>query len=462
MLRVGFVIVWLLAALAARAERLPQMDGQPYFPPSRLKRLPYFEQTTVEAYRAKGSRNPQWDRNAEAALAIFARFLCFEQVVTGTTNLQLMVNALKAAREAGCDDPLVAEAALLLRQRGAAPEPQPTLKDYRPIVEGLKQHSYPPSRQGWIYARAAQAALRAPADKAQARRWSESGLGKLAEAVAQRDDREDLYELAPQLFSAYAGAADDIEPALELFKMQLAQRSALSNEVAMVICASGLLERASDLDQQRKTLPAGTDESVRKTVRSLAIERIEEAEKLLTAAWKLDPTDAFLCKQMMRVLEPQIDRPDEFHQWFDRGKQADPAYYGVCTAKLDFLLSRRHGREQALAFGRACVKEGNWLEQIPFILLDAHQKLAVPGYERGPEVWSDLQQVYETYLRLYPGNNVVRSSYAYCAYAAQRWDLARGLMQQLGDLAVPGLFRGHYQDCLAALKQHAGSSPSAK
>ena len=434
------------------------MDGQPYFPPSRLKRLPYFEQTTLGAYRAAGSRNPRWDRNAEAALAIYSRFLCFEQVVSGTTNFPLMANSLKAALDAGCDDPLVAEAALRLRQRAAVLEPPPALKDYRPIIEALKRHPYPPSLQGWFYARAAQAALRAPADKAQAQAWSETGLGQLAEAVARRADREDLYELAPQLFSAYAAAAGERKPALELFRDQMAQRSALSNEVALVICATGWLEWGEDAQR----LSAATNGVAKRELMGLAVARFHEAERLLTAAWKLDQTDAFVCRQMMNAMMPQIDRADEFHQWFERGKQADPAYFGLYATKLNFLLSRWRGEQQALAFGRACLKEGNWLEQIPFILLDAHQRLIASGDERPPEAWDDLQQVFEPYLRLYPGNNVVRSSYAYCAYAAQRWDLATALMQQLGDLAVPGLFRGHYQDCLQAVKPHPGSSPVAK
>jgi len=426
------------------------MDGQGYFPPSHLRRLPYFEQSTIGAYRKAGSRRAAWDQNAEAGLLIFARFLCFEPVVSGTTNFAVMAKALGAALDAGCDDPLVNYAALRVKERQASAENQLSLAAYRRVIESLAVHPYQAAVQGWIYASAAAAALQSRAAKSQAKTWAQAGLKELATATTEAGDRETLYDLAPLLIWAYKGATGDRKPALEFFEAELARKFAASNQVALAIGGESFLDWSSEVHDW-----SSTNQSVVSANKQSFIFRVEQAENLLRASWAQDPTDGFVYKQLLEAQAVQVGNEAEAQKWWHRGRKLAPDYYGVYAGWLSYLESRWHGgRPAALAFGRQLLKEGNWQEQLPFILLDAHLHYARTGYFKTPEVWADLEGLFETYLRLYPNNNVVRSSYCYYAYLAERWDLARRLLDQMGNLVVPAMFRGRYQECLAGVRQH--------
>jgi hypothetical protein len=84
------------------ASKAPEIPA--HFQPEKLKSLPYFENTTVKAYRRIGSRSPKWDSNAETALLLFARQLADSESVLGSSNYVTMVNAFRNAMRAGCDD----------------------------------------------------------------------------------------------------------------------------------------------------------------------------------------------------------------------------------------------------------------------------------------------------------------------------------------------------------------------
>ncbi len=63
-----------------------------------------------------------------------------------------------------------------------------------------------------------------------------------------------------------------------------------------------------------------------------------------------------------------------------------------------------------LKFSRECLAEGNWQTNIPYILIDAHKRLrsyeqdptALHQYYQQPQVWADIQSVFEAALHRNP------------------------------------------------------------
>src|SRR2546430_11136818 len=77
------------------------------FKPSRKAALPYFEKSTIEAYRKIGAHNPKRDANAEVALKLWAYQICEEGSVACGPEFKEMRAATAQALKDGRVDPLV-------------------------------------------------------------------------------------------------------------------------------------------------------------------------------------------------------------------------------------------------------------------------------------------------------------------------------------------------------------------
>jgi hypothetical protein len=170
-------------------------------------------------------------------------------------------------------------------------------------------------------------------------------------------------------------------------------------------------------------------------------ERLEVARAALEKAYAMDPADPRAAQEMMTIEmgEGGDDRRDGMELWWKRAMEADPDNYAACTSKLYFLEPRWDGSAaDMIQFGRECLRGGNWEGRIPFILVDAHWKLAQDAPDRDeyftqPEVWDDLRSEYEPYLKRHPDAAWDRSYYAYYATLCGRWDVARQQFEILGD-----------------------------
>ncbi len=176
-------------------------------------------------------------------------------------------------------------------------------------------------------------------------------------------------------------------------------------------------------------------------------ERLAVAEQSLEKAWQLDNSNADAATSMITVELGQGKGRARMEQWFKRAMDADPDNYAACAAKLYYLEPKWHGNENAmLAFGRECVKGGNWKARLPFILVDAHAALAryqqnnIDGYYQQAGVFDDLKSVYEPYLRMNPQARLERSQYAQLACRCNRWEEADKQFQALGDRGDPTVF----------------------
>jgi hypothetical protein len=158
---------------------------------------------------------------------------------------------------------------------------------------------------------------------------------------------------------------------------------------------------------------------------------------------------------MIEIEKGQGRGRERMETWFARALKQDGDDYFACRAKLEYLEPRWYGSEaEMLAFGRACRDTKNWEGRLPFILVEAHRRLArislsrVPpdriaeGYYARPYVWNDIRSVYEPFLALHPESRYDKSCYARLAALCCQYALADRLFEELGDQWWHSVFAG--------------------
>jgi hypothetical protein len=240
---------------------------------------------------------------------------------------------------------------------------------------------------------------------------------------------------------------------LDFLDLRFAQNGLGNDPVALGVRANLLIPWAWD------GRGSGYADSVTPEGWRMFEDRLSMARADLQRAWDLDPTDANVCAAMIEACA-STGRPSEV--WFQRGKKADPTCLDLYRRKAWYLSARWGGSDKALLeFGRECVAEGNWAEQIPFVLAYCYDNMGGSLAEK-PDYWAELKPVFERYLQMFPGDNVIRSEYCHHAVEAEKWDTASTLVDQLGKLAVPAAFRGAYEFDLFRISTngtHSVSSP---
>lgn len=181
--------------------------------------------------------------------------------------------------------------------------------------------------------------------------------------------------------------------------------------------------------------------------RKLMQERLKLAERALKKAWELDPKDPQPAAEMIQVAMGQRQGRQSMEMWFNRAIEADPDNYDACKKKLYYLDPNWYGSADILLhFGRACLQAKNWESGLPFVLVEAHERLA--GLRNGsrlyydtPDVWKDIHEVYGTYLEKYPDARRRRTQYARLAALCGQWKVADEQFNLLGDRAFVDVFR---------------------
>jgi hypothetical protein len=200
--------------------------------------------------------------------------------------------------------------------------------------------------------------------------------------------------------------------------------------------------------------------------------RITQAEAKLLEARELAPTCPEIPRLMICIENIQGRGRDRMEMWFDRAMHINGDDYFACLAKLEYLEPRWHGSEaEMLGFGRACLKTENWEGRLPFILIEAHLRLAktslaaVPNtpyevsYYSRPYVWNDIQAVYEPHLARHPDSHYDKTCYAKLAAFGGHFELADRLFDELGNNYWRSLFQGdQYSRLRAVIRQRKGGA----
>lgn len=415
-----------LPLLRARATRVKRVKADA----DAMRRL------TLGAYDRVGKHDPRWDAAAKEGI----RIAMLPDALRGPgEDDAATAAALQKAVDAGCDDPLVQffwrQAQLELP--GAARHE--LLYQYYDATTALWGTQYPAHRRMMAAARfildskagdpqaAAIVSSLLPvalAEKDLPGRQAETYADAAYEAlVVARKNRQDAFE---EVYAAYSKGRPADDPGPYLFKGNRYIKYAWEAR------GSGFAGTV-------------TGEGWR-----LFRDRLTEAERALTKAWEMDPTDGRVPASMITVHLGLHGEREPMEAWFDKAMQADPDNYEACENKLHFLLPRWHGsHEEMVEFGRQCLQEQSWLRNLPYVLIKAHldisKEVSDPeAYLGQPHVWRDVKAGHEGFLRVYPDFPRAKwhkSHLAWSACQAGRWAEAKRCFEAVGDDPHPGVFR---------------------
>jgi hypothetical protein len=197
---------------------------------------------------------------------------------------------------------------------------------------------------------------------------------------------------------------------------------------------------------------------------------LTKAEKALEKAWQSDPTMAEIANQMLPVCMGLGKDRNQYELWFKRAMELDGDNHAACSAKALYLNPKWHGSpEELLEFGTQCMATNNGQAGLTVIGLQTRFDVArmMKGQNdtlKHPEVWKEVQQVFDPLVQTYPDSAWVRTSYLRWAhYCGQRQTALKQNHAIGGKLArAPFLSEKEYQDFVRYYSSPAILEESAK
>jgi hypothetical protein len=388
-----------------------------------------------------GGANPRWDAQVHAAIDLFLKLPADPRAVPRRQAEALA--AFAKATDAGCDDPLVLGMYHLAVGekfgRGEGPVDQP----FDSIVAKVQHGRYSPVVKFWIASRYVRAT----------RQWNAE---LTQQAIADFRQIPGVTGLPPTELESCANqfydALDRIGGGRDVFGKHMLTEA--YKAVARGTHGALLVEGRFHLDVAWKSYAAsGWGRNVPPANWQGFSDNLAQAAEALEAAWKLDPTDARPAALLITCqLGDKGAQRQGVEDWFARAVEADPDCFTAYDRKLYTLSPWWYGNgyDDAIAFGRECLKTGNWRAGVPMMLVTAHRLASeasgdTKAYYARPEVWADLSAVYEGQLVNFPDDALRRSELASAAAQSGRWDVVRQQFDLLGDRAVVSVFGGKAQ-----------------
>jgi hypothetical protein len=386
------------------------------------EQLAYNLKTTVAAYERVGRKSPKWDADAKRCLTAFAR-------IRSSTNTDIsefrdeLRTILPRLVTAKCDDPMIRY--LYLRNVFAdSHSAGETAAAFGEVAAAMQLSAYPDIRKFYTMMWARRTLQNAEPQRPEIATLLEKAAAFLAKAlndnsmpVREADESCDFLMSAPWWAEA---ARWDCYRVLE---------PVLTNRwkgTSVALLTKGRAYLSYSWQARGKGYANTVTE---KGWQSLA-ERLEIAAEALEAAWKLNPRDVRICREMMRIELGQGKGSDRLETWFQRGMKLDPANYDLCAEKLEYLRPRWYGSSKAMIdFGRECTANTNWAGTVRVMLADAHYEASREiqddeqraAYWKQTNVWSDIQFTFEQFLKLYPEEVGYRHNYARYAARCGEW-----------------------------------------
>ncbi len=446
----------------------------------------YLVQEFLGAYERLGRKDPRSYFDARQALEAYVRLL-----ERPDENGDDWVDAWKHADQAlkhGCNDPLVCFVfARLSRHECQTPNKARVDKAYKDAVEGMREPGYSATLRARVFLRAGENAAVivtvTPGTRVVtlAARQSAPVLFDQALALvpeAARECRGDPIRVSAghRLLAALAdgmASVDDRRVAREKIMAKLDEEKD-KNKTAADLLTGHVFNHMAWATRGRASAAALKNETWD------AFESyLTQAANFVERAWQADPDSADAARLMIDVECGQGKGRERMEMWFERAMRLDGDDYEACLLKLTYLEPGWYGSAaDMLAFGRECLRTGNWEGRLPFVLAEAHQRLAGvewseprrerPGNRRPdrsyfaqPRVWDDLRAVYEPYLAKHPDARYERSVYARMAALGGHYTEAVRLFKELGpDNWWRTVFRGRDAE-YRMLKQEAEDAVAA-
>ena len=401
------------------------------------ERLQWNIETLVGDYRRVGSRSPKWDEPAQKALELLARYRVYGNISAEGAKLSDQIGALtRQARDAGCDDPLV----LYFYARMGAPETLIQIEKadlFYDAADGIDARDYSVIRKFYAHLRASEQGRRSKESRQkvpEVRQHSLRAWELLLELLGdQTVPFEEMTQAIDQLY-------DSKTLSLRLQHYEDIERRLLKywSKESWIYQFKGRFFK----DFAWRARGNGYASTVKEEGWRLFAERLDIAERAMTHAWDMDPSDARTPREILWIGIGQGWELERFDQWFSRAMKLDTNSYDACSSKLSYLEPKWQGSaSQMLAFARECADSKEWGWSVPLILPEAHRRLA--GYARAttgegdywgnPAVWKEIQPCYEKFFSRY-GESVLgwHHDYAWFAYQCRQWEVLSIELKRLG------------------------------
>jgi hypothetical protein len=452
----SIVIALIVTGCEKSSEHHPSRIAAP------LPLLDWNQKTLTDAYDTNGNTNPLWDEPAKRALAEFVH--AHSESISANEDWAAIISSNStAAINAGCDDPMVRFFYVHYGMDQKTSKEEFT-EAYCAMASNLEKSSYPSFRKFYAWQNAGDQVHYAYGYTNYPSKFSQMGIWAHAEADlldAISDvtmPPEEAYNACREMLNDWNGVPDHYAALYEKIKNQLPDHW----DKAPIFL---LLQGQTYVNMAWQARGNDYADSVTKEGGKLFEKRLDVAEDSLDKAWKLNPKDPRIPREMIKVEMGQGRGRDRMEMWFQRAMDLDPNYYDACHAKLLYIEPKWYGSIQdMLDFGRECVRNQKWGGQIPLILLDAHQDIQsqfVTGemktnYWKQPQVWNDLKSAFDRYFIANPDNIGWYHNYAWFAFQAEQWNTFIALLPKLGPINY-GFFGGKdkFDEMVAIAKQHA-------
>jgi len=443
-MRPTLVIALIIASAAGSlgADRPIPQDGARMQKRSR-DRLVWNRLTLRGAYDRIGEKDPRWDGAAREALDLAARM--FSQQVDPVVTLSEIHVAAKKAVDAGCKDPMI----LYLYARSSVEANFPQQEEYARRIQAAADAMSAGKSSPYRRAVAGQMALElrawkkdpTPEEKLEVQRGLDALVDLLPRSIAEDARNEDWevgwFTTLDSIIALQRKAGGDYKAAYDRVDAKLAKVPGIE---ALRLTVRGQFQIHWGWEARSTAFAhAVTEEQFR-----LFDARLRDARDALNAAWEAKPGAPEVAKLMLTV-EKAIGGGDReaMETWFERAMTTDGNDQDACWSKLDWLDPKWHGGDspdEMMAFGKACRATKNWQAGITLLAANVHLRYYImlrPGerapYMSSPEVWSEIEAVYDEYLKHYPRDREARSKYAVLCFLATHYPEAHAQFEALGD-----------------------------
>jgi hypothetical protein len=420
--------------------------------------------TTVDAYKKFGRTDPAWDEPAIRALTEFARVR--SQDFQSNENPRLIVSTnCQAAMYAGCNDPLIRYLSLCLITNKPA-EKRDRVDAFATMALEMEASSYPKIRKFYAWHWMGREVNSAYGyGKKIPQEWVALGPWYRAESnlVEALEDRtmppDEAVKACAEILKVWA--KDKSRYPFLYHELEGKFPSGWSEEPVIL-----LFKGENCIDLAWLARGHGYSDEVTAQGWQLFEEYNGMAEKALTHAWELNPSEPRIALKMIDVELGQGQGRDRMEMWFERAMALNTNYYNACKSKLNYLEPKWFGSvDDMLAFARECVHSTKWGGHVPLVMLDAHNDIQrqfasesrKQDYWEEPEVWLDLKSAFDRFFELNPKEIGWYHDYAFCAYRAKRWRELEEIIPKLGPINYK-FFGGRekFDAMVAEAAQHAG------
>lgn len=390
--------------------------------------------TTVEAYNKVGTKNAVWNDSARKCLIAFSHSRAGDSP-NESWNVVVSTN-VAAAVEAGCNDPMIT----YLYIRFALPQTNSKVEFATRLYEtanAINASSYPVVRKLYATMRAIEQYYYAYDTRTNITARDES-FGLLTTLLEQVDQTLSDKTIPSREASEIANQTLDLAGRTDFFNKTMfydrIERALMKNFSGDYL--PWYLKGSHEIEVGWNARGRGYADTVTKEGWAQLATNLVAARGDLEHAWKLNPKEPKIAIQMMMVVLGQGSDRKEMELWFNRVMELDTNNYTACWNKEEYLQAKWYGTdEEAVAFGRECVRSTRWGGQVPLTLVFAHSEInsrlsgaAKTEYWKQPEVWGDIKSAYDRFFELNPMETYVYNDYALHAYQAEQWAVLNELI----------------------------------